>query len=173
MIADPQLRSELAIASGDILRMQALVARAREIKRDLLATDVGLLSAEDYRAILAWEQQECIKLDDAIAVVEVELDRELADEEELALYADMRGLAMNPGDLIGKTGPSTYQLAMPWSDETKAASMEGYVAGIVADALPTISARLGHATMRTNVPATVELHDAPNRTPIIRTSRTR
>jgi hypothetical protein len=173
MISDAQLQSELAIANGDIVRMQTLVARAREANRNLIASDIGLLSADEYRNVLAWEQQECARIDDAVAVVEVELDRELAEEEELALYSDMRGLAMNPGDLIGKTGPATYQLAMPWSNEQKAASMERFVAGIVADALPTVSARLGHATLRAAAPAPIELHDAPNRAPIIRTTRHR
>lgn len=174
MIAEPNIRAELAIASGDIARMRTLIANVREAKRELLATDLGLLPLEQYQAELAFEQRECTRLDDAVGIVEVQLDRELEAEEELTLYRDLVGLAANPGDIIGKTGPSTYQLAMPWSDEHKTTMMQAYVAGVVADALPSHTARLGYAIIRTAAPiGPIETHLPPNRTPIIKTSRQR
>ncbi len=178
MFSDARLTAELDMADAAIAQMRTTIARMQTIEADVrlrTAEDAGLLDPQTYSDALAQEQRACVEIDDAISIVEIDLERELSREEELRLYAELRSFAAAPGDLIGKLDDRRYQLAFPWNGAADAARMQGFVAGIVADALPGIESMLGRATCTNATPAfsAIPMQPAPARAPIVKTMRSR
>lgn len=175
MISDAQLQREIDFATGDIQQMRTLIGRLRGTElNERTAFDYGLLPTVEFASAFQRERDACLEIDDAISLIEIDVQEELSNETELELYRELRGLAMQPGSIIGKLDDTRYQLALPWTDEHHAQRAQAFVAGIIADTFPDIALRIGHATVSHAQPiAEPQLADAPNRALIVRTGRLR
>jgi hypothetical protein len=103
------LRAEIdqqeALAKGQPLKVSAFTA-------------TGLLTEEAFVQAYEREAQRCHKTGDSLAILRVVLDEIVEEEEELRLALQLRELAPNAGDLIGRV-PGGYAVALPWVDATE------------------------------------------------------
>ena len=99
-------------------------------------TQGGILSADGFASALGRESARCLRTRDPIAVLVVALERELEAEEDLRLAMQLRELAGNTGDLVGRV-ENGYAVALPWIDDREmrplARTFEAMVRSIARD----------------------------------------
>jgi hypothetical protein len=173
MTTNARILQEIDFADHDSARLRQIITQARNMETALTARDLGMLEGDRYREALAHEHSACMKIDDELSIVEVDLDRELTNAEELRLYEELLELR-RPGDLIAKTNTTTYQVAAPWHGTHEAEILMGYVAGAVAEAVPDLEARIGCATYPgATMDEPIALAPIGNRTPVVKMGRAR
>ena len=116
-------RLELALERGDdatallraeIDREDALARGASPI--DVTFTPSGMLTRDAFSAALQRESARCMRTLDPIAVLVVTLGEELDAQDELRLALQLREIAANAGDLVGRVEHG-YAVALPWIDD--------------------------------------------------------
>ena len=116
-------RLELALERGDdaTVLLRAEIDRAEALARgespiEGTFTPSGMLTRNAFSAALQRETARCMRTRDPIGVLVVTLGEELDAQDELRLALQLREIAANAGDLVGRV-ENGYAVALPWIDD--------------------------------------------------------
>ncbi len=116
-------RLELALQRGDDATelLRAEIDHAETLARgaspiDDTFTRSGMLTRYAFSAALQSETARCMRTRDPIGVLVVTLGEELDAQDELRLALQLREIAANAGDLVGRV-ENGYAVALPWIDD--------------------------------------------------------
>jgi hypothetical protein len=143
-------RLEIALERGDdaTVLLRAEIDRAEALARgaspnDDTITPSGMLSRNAFSAALQRETARCMRTRDPIGVLVVTLGEELDAQDELRLAMQLREIAANAGDLVGRV-ENGYAVALPWIDDHEikplARTFEAMIRAIVR---PEADVRIG------------------------------
>ena len=135
-------RLEIALERGDDVTalLRAEIDREEELYRGARAEDTtfrpsGMLTREAFAAALKRETARCMRTRDPIALLVVALGEQLDAQDELRLSLQLREMASNTGDLIGRV-ENGYAVALPWIDDREivplARTFEAMIRAIVS-----------------------------------------
>jgi hypothetical protein len=156
-------RLELALERGDdtTALLRAQIDREEALERgaptdEAIFRPSGMLTRDAFSRALQLETTRCMRTHDPIAVLVVILGDELDAQDELRLALQLRELASNTGDLVGRI-ENGYAVALPWIDDREIGPIARTFEAIIRAVVPAnVDAHIGSVS---TVPTTADLDE--------------